>query len=410
MSADNHFLRIKKLTGKNIIKAAAKHNLRQIAAEIGADSHIDAARIPVNVILVGPGSADEVARNAQAMMDGANVKPLKVTAIRALEVVFSLPPDTTADQRRFFEDATEWAGAHFGVPTLSAVIHNDEAAPHCHVLLLPLVEGRMVGSDLHGGKPKLLAMQADFYDKVGRKHGLARTMPKKRHSTAICLAAINMARECLRTNSALQDDVIDALLVPHAKQPEQLMAALGLAMPVPVVAKGGFATMMTKPCKLEVSQPRRPRNPIWLADPPQEEKAVTICSVWIADSEQSFSPPDTPQPTTSTSPPAPADSEPEASQEPASIELVHTAEDDQQHAEGVANIGYTRESLDQPSELWNGDTGEWVQQEPPKASHRANADRTVQAMLSRFSKAPTGPHKPPQRHHQANQSRMVRRC
>jgi hypothetical protein len=286
------FLRIKKLTGKAIIQRAAKHNLREIAAEIGAGSHIDPARIANNVILFGPNSADGVARTAQALMDKVNVRPLKITAVRALEVIFSLPSDTTVDQRQFFDDATRWAGEHFSVPVLSATIHNDEDAPHCHVLLLPLVNGRMVGSDLMGGRAKLQGLQAAFHDKVGRLHGLTRQMPQKRHSAAVRGTAIELAFDVLDSNSGLNSAVLRVLLEPHTKNPEPLLMVLGLTMPV----AGSFVATMTRPTKKDNPIGKRPQNPIGIGDVETPKNGLSLSCVGIGPSAPSCSPANDTQP------------------------------------------------------------------------------------------------------------------
>lgn len=136
--------------------------MRELVAEMGADSHIDPARIQDNFILRGPDNAADVVQLANSLQDTAGVTKLRKTAVRALELMFTLPTDTAIDTREYFERATCWAEKHFAVPVLSSIVHLDESAPHCHVLLLPLVNGKMNGSDLHGGKAKLWAMQASF--------------------------------------------------------------------------------------------------------------------------------------------------------------------------------------------------------------------------------------------------------
>jgi len=242
-----HALSIKRLYGPHIIKVAAKHNLREIAAEIGCDSHIDAARIPDNFDLRGPATADGVAQLAKSLMDNAGIAKLRKTAVMALELLFTLPATTSIDPCKYFEDATLWAETHFGVPVLSSVVHLDESAPHCHVLLLPLVNGKMNGSDLHGGKAKLSAMQASFHEKVASGYGFTRQVPQKRHSAAVRAAAMKLARERLQANSGLVDTVIEALLKPHAQNPEPLLAALNIAMPKPPARTKSFVEIMTRP-------------------------------------------------------------------------------------------------------------------------------------------------------------------
>jgi hypothetical protein len=247
------FLRIKKLTGKAIIEVAARHNHREILAELGAASgaHIDPTRVRFNRILRGHGTAAGVASHAKTLMDTADIKALRKDAVRALEVIFSLPADSSIDHDRFFNESVQWAEEHFAVPIISAIVHNDEAAPHCHVLLLPLVDGRMVGSDLMGGRAKLLAMQADFQVQVGQRHGLTRQVAQKRTSAAIRKQAMERAFDVLEANSGLDTPVLRALLAPHASDPAPLLLALGLAMPAPTAVKSEFVKMMTKPCKPE---------------------------------------------------------------------------------------------------------------------------------------------------------------
>lgn len=257
------FLRIKSLnvktmrgvsSPKSVIRVAAMHNLREIAAEfgIGADSHIDPSRIKLNYQLRGPETAAGVAELAQVLLDGAGINSLRKDAAMALEVIFSLPQGCAIDHREFFAESVAWADAFFNAPILSAAVHLDEAAPHCHVLVLPLVGGRMNGGKLAGGPSKIRLMQADFSDKVGKRYGLAQQAPRKSHSAATRQQAMDSAFAMLEANSGLNGAVLCALLKPHAKNPEPLLLALGIAMPAPVTAKGkSFAAIMTAPCKPE---------------------------------------------------------------------------------------------------------------------------------------------------------------
>lgn len=248
-------LAIKRLYGAGIVRAAAKHNLREIAAEIGADGHIDPARIADNFILRGPSTAKEVAALAKSLMDAAGVLKCRKGAVTALELLFTLPAASNIDPRRYFEQATAWAEQYFGVPVLSCIGHLDEGSPHAHALLLPLVNGRMGGSDLHGGKAKLAAMQTSFHEAVGAPHGLPKYVPQKRLSAPVRAAAMALARETLQVNAALNDDIIDALLVPHTKDPAPLLLALGIAMPAPKPKAKDFVSIMTAVCKPEKQSP-----------------------------------------------------------------------------------------------------------------------------------------------------------
>jgi hypothetical protein len=177
-------LAVKKLTGQNIITVAARHNKREIQAEIGASGRIDATRSGLNQSLVGPSDAAGVGELAKSLMMAAGVVKTRSDAVLGIEVVFSLPPDHALDDVAYFSDCTAWAGGYFaGAEILSADIHRDEAAPHCHALILPLVDGRMVGSDLFGGRPKLAFMTKHFHENVASRYGLGRA-PKRLRTMA----------------------------------------------------------------------------------------------------------------------------------------------------------------------------------------------------------------------------------
>lgn len=346
------FLRIKSLNVKtmrgvssptSVIRVAAMHNLREIAAEfgIGADSHIDPSRVKLNYRLRGPETAAGVAELAQVLLDGAGIKSLRKDAAMALEVIFSLPQGGAIDHRAFFAEAVTWADAFFNAPILSAAVHLDEAAPHCHLLVLPLVDGRMNGGKLAGGPLKIRLMQADFNDKVGKRYGLAQQAPRKNHSAATRQQAMDAAFAMLEANSGLNGAVLCALLKPHAKNPEPLLLALGIAMPAPVKAKGkSFAAIMTAPCKPEPkAQPHKsidvraksidvaPRCP---DDPPKIHQRLSCVDVQL--SAPSFSP------TTDHQQPAgqaPANATASGSIEPSSTDAMHqraaSQADDDQH-------------------------------------------------------------------------------
>lgn len=270
------FLRIKKLTGKNIIAVAARHNLRELQAEIGGAGHIDPARTADNYLLRGEATAAGVAGYANHLLSEAALsRPLRKDAVRSLEIVFSLPPGSAIGHRRYFEDASKWAEKYFQAPVLSVVVHLDEAAPHCHVLLLPLVNGRMVGSDMLGNRARLQTMQADFHVNVGLGYGLTRQTAPKRISAALRRQAAFMVLETIGANpsrlnkASIRQAMVDAI----AHDPEPLLMALGLYMPTPAKS-ASFVEIMTRPCK-----PEKKTNPIGFVATAGHEKDQTLSCV-----------------------------------------------------------------------------------------------------------------------------------
>ena len=289
---DQHaqFLRIKKLTGVGIVKAAARHNLREIQTERGADSHIDAARIRLNRVIVGGNTADEIAATAKRLMGEAGIEKLRKDAVRAIEIVFSLPLGTSINEARFFDECVTWAADYFGVPVLSAVAHRDEAAPHMHLILLPLRGGRMQGSDLVGNKQSLRAILDAFHKSVAHGYGLANQTRQKRYSNAIREQAAHRLLTELKRNPARfnEPNFKHALIELIKANPEPLMLAAGLTMPKPKPAREkSFIEIMTKPCK-----PEKSINPIGFDTTDHKEavakgtvtKHQTLCSVGFQNS------------------------------------------------------------------------------------------------------------------------------
>lgn len=246
MTQPAQVLLMDKLKGQGIILAAARHNLR----ELPPADHINTRRSPDNVALRGPGAAREVAGLAQSLLDAAGIKSLRVDAVRALELIVSLPPASGIDEHRFFVDTVEWAERFFdGAPILSAVVHQDEAAPHMHMLILPLVAGRMIGSDLMGGFGRLQAIQNNFHDTVAKHYGLVRqtaAQPRQEHARGAnrnsaarsALAAIK-ARYGLVIGPEAEAELLDLITAPKR-------------------AKQTFVGIMTKPVKPEKANPRVP--------------------------------------------------------------------------------------------------------------------------------------------------------
>jgi hypothetical protein len=297
-------LRIKKLKGGGIIATAARHNLREIQAEIGADSHIDPLKTSQNVVLRGAGRASDVAAAAVKLMEQAKLKkPLQKNGVHGLEILCSLPSSSGIAAVDYFADAVAWAEMFFEIPILSAVIHNDEATPHCHVIMLPLFDGRMIGSALVGNRTRLLAMQADFHAKVAQGYGLKRGEPAKHYSGAARLLAADRVVTALRgAKSGLDDPAIrDALRDAIAEtMPVHLMELLGLDMPEVRTPKPKTyidILIQNKP-ERKLKKPignADTTKPIGFATVADDQKVQSLSCVGFANSSPLIQPADTPQ-------------------------------------------------------------------------------------------------------------------
>jgi hypothetical protein len=312
------FLRVKKLKVAGIIQLAARHNLREIQAEQGASGPIDATRIHLNQTLAGAATADDVAQHAKDLMQAASVVNLRKDAVMALELVLSLPVATTIDVLRYFADCLRWVQSHFDCPVLSAVVHLDEAAPHCHILLLPLRDGRMVGNKLIGGRPQLLAMQTSFHEAVAASYGLRKSPARLAGTSKHAAVAMVLARLKETGDSALQSDVWASIRDCIENAPERFLEALSMVADVKTKAPRTMAQIFTstgKGPKRESHKIATTSNAIAFAESPnaiafqpkaspmksapsnaialpelQSEKVQRLCSVAFAQNKPPVSP------------------------------------------------------------------------------------------------------------------------
>lgn len=226
-------LRAKKLKGSGIVRAAAAHNKRAIQAELGAGSSICAARSILNECLAGPSQPEQVAQRARSMMEASAAIPRRKDAVRAIEFVVSLAPDHGIDDRALFVDAVAWLGARFGGADniLSADIHRDEAAPHLHVLLLPLIGGKMQGSDAMGGRAKLAALHADFHAQVATPYGLKRAPARLQGNAKAAASSTVLHYVRSVADAALRSAVWGVIRECIERDPAPFMTALGIVAP-----------------------------------------------------------------------------------------------------------------------------------------------------------------------------------
>ena len=173
---------------------AAKHNLREIQCELGAVGHIDPKRMMDNTIMAGPAAAIEVQAQADALLASVDTSKLKRDHVQAIEAVFSLPAGSSLDVGAYFAQCLAWLRVALPLPVLSAVAHRDEAAPHAHILLLPVSDGKHIG-----GAPLKLAelkrMRESFFQQVAGPAGLKRDCAKVRGNVKQWAVAA-VLREC----------------------------------------------------------------------------------------------------------------------------------------------------------------------------------------------------------------------
>ena len=349
-------LRIKKLKGANIITLAARHNRRVIQAELGATGSIDPTRSHLNETLQGPSTAADVGQLAKDLMTTAGVTKLRKDAVMALEIVFSLPPDHALDDRAYFTDCATWAVDYFDCVTLSVDIHRDESQSHCHVLLLPLIDGRMAGSDMLGGKQKLMAIQKQFHLDIAARYGLSKA-PARLTTTAKQAASKSVLQRLRKTNdSALKSAAWATIRDKIESDPAPFLLALGIELQTPTKRLKTMAAIFTGKGKGRAKE----ANPIGFTSP---KKGQTLCSVGFTPK----APPPTPtKPAAKPRPPAPATPLP-------NLPLIESED-------SIGDVVRVRD-CDQDPALYDPTTGEFFRR-PPAAlrQYRTAVDAALSAL------------------------------
>lgn len=173
--AASHFFRLGKVKGNNGVLEALRHNKRELQQERGSPAHIDVARTPLNYTLTESNDALAISRHAKAQMQYAGIEKPRKNGVMAVEIIYSLPVDWhERDSKPFFDDCYHWTLKTFAGELLSFDVHLDESAPHAHALVLPLVDGKMQGRDMVGGKGNLYRLINLFHKEIGNNYGLSR--------------------------------------------------------------------------------------------------------------------------------------------------------------------------------------------------------------------------------------------
>lgn len=215
------------------LEAAAKHNKRELAAELEGRGRIDPDRVKLNYSLGGAGNVAGVLALAYQLMEGIGTSPDKMRRdyCQAVEIVFSLPPTTTIDTAKYFAACVAWCCERFGAGNiLSADVHHDEPSNpfHAHALIAPIKAGRWMGGRLID-RTNTQNMRDSFGRQVAAVYGLRMgdrlTGKRKGDAVATVLAAIETNHRAVIASSLWQP-------LRHAieRNPAPFIAAMGLEL------------------------------------------------------------------------------------------------------------------------------------------------------------------------------------
>ena len=225
------FLNIEKLTEPQKVRVAAEHNKRTRYFCPPDDVEKRSIGCGKNEVLFGPATAEMVADRARTLMLAQGITKARKNGVRAIEVMLSMSLNHGINDRSFYIDSMNWFADRLGgrENILSADVHRDEANDHVHILLLPLVGGRMIGSELLGGRSKFRGLRSDFHRDVCRHHGVS-LLIKNHLSRAEKVGASKAAIDALRR---MGDAVLQSPIWPVVRnhinlQPDPYLEPLGL--------------------------------------------------------------------------------------------------------------------------------------------------------------------------------------
>lgn len=213
------------------ICVAAQHNLREgpewcLGRELAR--HPDR---PPFIVIEGPGDARVVAELARQKLQAAGIQKVRKDAVRAIEVIISLSTNHGINDIEFFRASARWFARRFGGESnlISAVVHYDENNDHMHLLIQPVVGGRLIGSKLIGAGGRFKAHQADFDHDVARVHGVKVVMPLALGRRGLVLAARAVVEKLVQMNDALLNSSVYRVVKSSIqRQPVPFLSVLGI--------------------------------------------------------------------------------------------------------------------------------------------------------------------------------------
>ena len=213
------------------LENAAKHNKRESAPDLESRGRIDGDRVRLNYSIAGAVDANDVMAMASQLMADIGTSPDKLRRdyCQAVEIIFSLPTSTTIDAAQYFTDCVAWCRDRFGdCNILSADVHRDEAAPHCHALIAPIQWGRWVGGKLID-RANTQSMRESFGRQVAAVYGLRMadklTGGRKADAVAMVLARIESHH-----GGVIGSDLWQPLRQAIERNPAPFIASMGLTL------------------------------------------------------------------------------------------------------------------------------------------------------------------------------------
>ena len=162
---------------------------------------VDFSRTKENYVLEG--NADHLQARIKSRIEELHLKKaVRKDAVLCCGFMITASPESMKQmskeqQRDYFRDSLEWVKKRYGAENVVySVVHMDEATPHLHIGVIPVINGKLSAKALFN-KTELGAIQSDFPKQVGAKYELQRGIlgSERKHLSEMRFKAEMAAKE-----------------------------------------------------------------------------------------------------------------------------------------------------------------------------------------------------------------------
>lgn len=143
--------------------------------------HADPILTSTNLDLV-QGKTGSFEERAKEVIGEAKVRK---GAVLGIEFLAAFTHGAKIDAVEWAKDTFSWACERFGRENIiSAIVHRDEFTTHMHLVMVPMVNGRLCCREILGGRDKLSAIQDSYHEAISKRHSIlerGERGSKKRH-------------------------------------------------------------------------------------------------------------------------------------------------------------------------------------------------------------------------------------
>lgn len=187
------------------IGAMQFHNLRQYET---VAPNIDREKSKDNVVLIECDNFASAINKRVEEIQSQQKRKIRKDCPRALEYVISASSEffenaTEEEKSDYFKKSLEYLKSRHGNENvISAVIHNDEATSHMHVVVVP-VKDKKLNPKHFCDKFELQSLHSEFNERVGRTFGLSRGEQSDRQHKSVAEYQREVARKLAKEKAEL---------------------------------------------------------------------------------------------------------------------------------------------------------------------------------------------------------------